>query len=43
MTVTGLEHVPHGQSVFGGLTANNVGYKVADYFLTDTAAVSWQM
>jgi len=43
MTVTGLEHVPNGQSVRAGLTANNVGYKVADYFLTDAAAVPWKM
>jgi hypothetical protein len=35
LTVTGLEDVPDGQSVRGGLTANNVRNKVADYFLTD--------
>jgi hypothetical protein len=43
LTVTGLEDVPFGQSVRGGLTANNVRNKVADYFLTDDGAVSWQM
>jgi len=32
MTVTGLEHVPNGQSARGGSIANNVGYKAADYF-----------
>ena len=40
MTVTGLEHIRNGQSVREGLTANSVGYKVADYFLTDAAAVA---
>ena len=39
MTVTGLEHARNGKSVREGLTANSVGCKVADYFLTDAAAV----
>jgi len=41
MTMTGVEHVRNGQSIHGGggFTANNVRYKVADYFLTDAAAV----
>jgi hypothetical protein len=39
MMVTGLEHVPTGQAIRGGLTANNVGYKVSYCFLTDAAAV----
>lgn len=43
MTVTGLEDVPSGQSVRGGLTANNVRNAIADYFLTDAGAVPWQM
>jgi len=43
MTVTGLEDVPDGQLVCGGLTANNIKNKVAEYFLTDAGAVSWQM
>ena len=43
LTVTGLEDVPEGQSVRGRLTANNVRNKVADYFLTDAGAASWQM
>jgi hypothetical protein len=43
LTVTGLEDVPDGQSVRGGLTANSVRNKVADYFLTDTGASSWRM
>jgi hypothetical protein len=43
MTVTGLEDVPDGQPVRGGLTANNVRNKVAEYFLTDAGAVPWQM
>jgi len=43
LTVTGLEDVPDGQSVCGELTANNVRNKVADYFLTDARAASWQM
>jgi len=42
MTVTGLEHVRNGKSVREGLTANNVGCKVADYFLTDGAAVPFK-
>ena len=41
--MTCLEDVPDGQSVRGGLTANNVRNKVADYFLTDAGAASWQM
>jgi hypothetical protein len=43
LTVTGLEDVPGGQSVCGGLTANNVRNTVVDYFLTDVGAASWQM
>ena len=43
LTVTGLEDVPDGQSVRGGKTANNVRNKVADYFLKDAGAASWQM
>jgi len=43
VTVTGLEHVPDGQSVHGGLTANNVRNKVTDYFRKDAGAVPWQM
>jgi len=39
LTVTGLEDVPDEQSVRGGLTANNVSNKVADYFLTNARAV----
>jgi hypothetical protein len=42
MTVNGLEHVPDGQSIRRGLTAN-IRNKVADYFLTDAGAVPWQM
>jgi hypothetical protein len=38
MTVTGLEDISDGPSVRGGLTANNVRNKVADYFLTDSGA-----
>jgi hypothetical protein len=43
MTVTGLKDVPDGLSVYVGLTANSVRYKVADYFLTDAGALPWQM
>ena len=43
LTATSLEDVPDGQSVRGGLTANSVRNKVADYFVTDAGAVSWQM
>jgi hypothetical protein len=47
MRVTGLENVPDGESVRGGgggwLTANNVRNKVADYLLTDSVALLWQM
>jgi hypothetical protein len=43
MTVTGLEDVLDWQRVRGGLTANSVRNKVAEYFLTDAAAVPWQM
>jgi len=43
LTVTGLEDVPDGQEVRGGLTASNVRNKVADYFLTDAGAASWQV
>jgi hypothetical protein len=31
--LTGLEDAPDGQAVRGGLTANNVRNKVADYVL----------
>ena len=41
--MTGLEDVPDGQSVRGGLTANSVRNAVAGYFLTDAGATSWQM
>jgi hypothetical protein len=41
--VTDLEGVPDGQSVCGGLTANNIRNKVADNFLTDAGTASWQM
>ena len=43
LTVTGLEDVHDGQSVRGALTANSLRNKVADYFLTDAGAASWQM
>ena len=43
LTVTGLEDVPEGKSVRGGLKANNVRNKVADYFITDSGAASWQV
>ena len=43
LTVTGLEDVPDGQSVRGGLTANSVRKTVADYFLTDAGAAARQM
>jgi len=43
LTVTGLEDVPDGQSVRGGLKANSVRKTVADYFITDAGAASWQM
>ena len=45
LTLTGLKDVLDGQSVRGGggLTANNVRSKVADYFLTDAGAASWQI
>jgi hypothetical protein len=43
LTVTGLEDVRDGQSVRGGLTANSVRNKEADYFLTDAGAAFWQM
>jgi hypothetical protein len=39
VTVACLEDVSYGQSALGGLTANNVRNKVADYFLTDAGAV----
>ena len=41
--MTGLEDVPDGQAVCGGLTGNGVMNKVADYFVTDAGAASWQM
>ena len=41
--MTGLEDVPDRQSVRGGLTANSVRNKVADYFVTDAGAASWHI
>jgi hypothetical protein len=41
LTATGLEDIPDGQSVRGGLTANSVRNKVADCFLGDAEVVSW--
>ena len=43
LAVPGLEDVPDGQPVRGGLTANNVRNKVVEYFLTGAGAVPWQM
>ena len=43
LTGTGLEGVPERQSVRRGLTANNIRNKVANYFLTDAGAASWQI
>jgi hypothetical protein len=40
MTVTGLEDVPDGLSVRGGLTEDNVRNQVDDCFLTDAGAVA---
>jgi hypothetical protein len=41
LTGTGLEDVSEGQSVLGGLTANNTRNKVAEYFLRDAGAASY--
>ena len=41
--MTGLDDVPDGQSVGGGLTANSVRNRVALYFLTDAGDASWHM
>jgi hypothetical protein len=38
-----VQDVPDGQSVRRGLTANGVRNKVADCFVTDAGAASWQM
>jgi hypothetical protein len=46
LTVTGNEDVLDGQSVRGGgggLTANSVRNTVADYFVKDAGAASWQV
>ena len=43
LTVSCLEDISDGQSVRGWLTANSVMNKVADHFLTDVGAASWQM
>jgi len=43
LTVTGLEDVSDGQSVRGVVTGNSVRNTVANYFLTDAGAASWQM
>ena len=43
LKMTGLEDVPDGQSGRGVLTANSVRNKVADYYLIDAGAASWQM
>ena len=42
MRVTGLEHVPNGQSVHGGggLTANNVGQCFSNFFQVGTTFIS---
>ena len=43
MRATGLEDVSDGQSVRGVVTGNSVRNTVANYFLTDARAASWQM
>jgi len=43
MTVSGLQDVPDGIWVCGGLTADNIRNKVADYFLINAGGVPWQM
>jgi hypothetical protein len=43
MTVTGLENVPDGQSIRGGLTATKVRDEAVDCFQTDAGAVPGQM
>ena len=43
LTGTGIEDVPEGQSLRGGLTVSSIRNKVADYCLTDAGAASWQI
>jgi len=43
LKMTGLEDVLDGQSGSGGLTSNSVRNKVADYYLIDVGAASWQV
>jgi len=43
MKVTGLEDVPDGIWVRGGLTADFIRNKVADCFLKNAGGVPWQI
>jgi hypothetical protein len=43
LTITGLDNLPNGQIVRGGLAANRIRDTFAEYFASDVASFPWQL
>jgi hypothetical protein len=43
LTTTGLDNLPNGQIVSGGLATNRIWDASAEYFVSDVGSLSWQL